>query len=164
MHFKVWDRWSKSQLDLDSFQYHGLWRVGTAIKRMRENDAFPRRTFYFPPRCTAAGSGKAPALPSPVLAPPGQDPKAAGPVPPRNATAAAEQTATPLPRSAVFYLFHKAREPRGKAHVGTGRAASSPGGARQGKRKGLGPCAPALDTAGLGFRPEALTFRTKSVR
>lgn len=110
----------------------------------------------------AAGSGKAQALPSPLLAPPWQDPKASGPAPPRNMTAAAAQTATPLPRSAVFYLLHGARAPRGKAHVGTGPAASSPGGASQGERPRA--LRPALETAGLGFRPEALTFSTKSVR
>lgn len=49
--------------------------------------------------------------------------------------------------------------PRGRPHVRSGRTAFSPGGTRQGKRKGLGPCAPALAPRAwvLGPRPSPST-------
>lgn len=67
------------------------------------NNAFPRRTFYFPPWGTAPDYGSAAALPRPPPLPPGPYPKAAGRAQPRNATEAAVQTATPLPQPAKIY-------------------------------------------------------------
>lgn len=103
-HFKVWGHWCKSQLDLDSFQYQSL--EGRGLKDKEGKQSLSQEDILFPPRCNAAGFGRAPPLPNPLPAPPGQDPKAAGPAKPRNDTAAAAQAATPLPRPAVLYLLH----------------------------------------------------------
>lgn len=67
---------------------------------------FPGGHFTFLPGATP-GFGRAPALPSPLPAPPGQDLKDVGPAASRNATAAAAQAATPLPGPAVLYLQHR---------------------------------------------------------
>lgn len=122
-----------------------------ALKTIKENNAFPTQTFYFARHC--CGPRKTTTCASRA----GSEGYA-----PRNVTAAAAQTATPLPWPAMLYLL------QGPGRHAEGRtwppAARFPSRQARGRGKGLGPCARALGTAGLGQQPEALTFSTKSVR
>ena len=96
-HFKVWNHWSKS-----------LWFKFIPIPDSLESrdlkdegkQCLSQADILFSSQVQCRGVRR--ALPSPLPAPPGQDPKAAGPKEPRNATAADAQVTTPFPQPAVL--------------------------------------------------------------
>ena len=156
-HFKVWNHWSKS-----------LWFKFIPIPDSLESrdlkdegkQCLSQADILFSSQVQCRGVRR--ALPSPLPAPPGQDPKAAGPKEPRNATAADAQVTTPFPQPAVLYLLHRtALHAEGRKWT---PAARLPFREAQGRGKDLGSRALTLSTTGLGLRPEALTFNPKSVR